>query len=123
MRSGIGNSASDPVFTTSAVGGVAPQAAAYDASGAQKAPIYTPLGYQQISGPTNQALTVPNGARRAIIQTEAQAVRWRDDGTNPTASVGMTIATGGELRYDGNLAAIRFTQVAATAILNVAYYA
>lgn len=123
MRSGIGNSASDPLFTSSSVGGQAPSPAGFDSTGVQKAPIYTPLGYQQISGPSNATLSVPTGARRAVVQAEAQGVRWRDDGTPPTATVGMTIATGGELRYDGNLAAIRFTQLAATAILNVAYYA
>ncbi|RZA08840.1 MAG: hypothetical protein EOP02_36230 [Proteobacteria bacterium] len=120
MRSSIGNTANDPLFVTT--GATPATAAAQDASGAQKAPVYTPLGYQQISGPSSTGLTVPAGARRAIVQVEAQSVRWRDDGT-PTASVGMLIPAGGELRYDGTLSAIRFTQVAATAVLNVAYYA
>lgn len=81
------------------------------------------LGYEQITGLSSaKALTPPATATYAIIQAEAQAVRWRDDGTNPSATVGMTIASGGELRYDGNLTTIRFFEAAASAKLNVSYY-
>ncbi len=65
---------------------------------------------------------MPVGATYAIIQAEAQAVRWRDDGGTPTASVGMTIPAGGELRYDGNLRGILFIEAAASAKLNVSFY-
>lgn len=82
------------------------------------------LGYQQIVGPSSStALTVPAGATLALIVAETQAVRWRDDGTAPTASVGMPLAVGISLSYDGDLKAIRFIQSAATATLNVSYYA
>ena len=80
------------------------------------------LGYQQILPSASTGLTVPATATYAIIQAEAQAVRWRDDGVAPTASVGMVIASGGELRYDGNLSTIRFIEATATAKLNVSYY-
>lgn len=80
------------------------------------------LGYQQLLPSTSTALTAPATATYAIIQAEAQAVRWRDDGVAPTASVGMVIASGGELRYDGNLSTIRFIEATATAKLNVSYY-
>lgn len=80
------------------------------------------LGYQQLTPAASTGLTPPATATYAIIQAEAQAVRWRDDGTAPTASVGMVIASGGELRYDGNLNAIRFIEATATAKLNVSYY-
>lgn len=80
------------------------------------------LGYQQILPSVSTALTVPATATYAIIQAEAQAVRWRDDGVAPTAAIGMTIAAGGELRYDGNLTTIRFIEATASAKLNVSYY-
>ncbi len=81
------------------------------------------LGYQQITSlAAAVGLAVPSGATYAIIQAETQAVRWRDDGTAPTASVGMTIPAGGELRYDGNLRGIQFIEAAASAKLNVSYY-
>jgi hypothetical protein len=83
-----------------------------------------PKGYQQIVGlAASTALTVPAGSTYALITTQAQAVRWRDDGVAPTATVGMELLIGQALRYDGNLAAIAFIQEAATATLNVAYYA
>ncbi len=82
------------------------------------------LGYQQITSlSASTALTVPVGATMALIVAETQAVRWRDDGTAPTASVGMPLATGTSLSYDGDLKAIRFIQQTASAVLNVSYYA
>jgi hypothetical protein len=80
------------------------------------------LGYQQLTPTVSTALTVPATATYAIIQAEAQAIRWRDDGVAPTAAIGMTIAAGGELRYDGNLSAIRFIEAVALSKLNVSYY-
>ena len=86
------------------------------------------LGYQQItslSGSTG--LTVPklNGqqATLAVITVEAQTVRWRDDGTAPTASVGMPVVAAATLYYDGDLSRIRFIEATAGAILNISYYA
>lgn len=81
-------------------------------------------GYQQIASLTSAVgLTVPEGATIALISPEGQAVRWRDDGTAPTASVGQPLAAGGELHYDVNLAAISFIEQDAGAKLNVTYYA
>ena len=82
-----------------------------------------PLGYQQITSLSSAtALTVPVGALVALIQAETQNVRWRDDGTNPTASVGMTIGVGSTLPYTGDLSAIKFIQATASATLNISYY-
>ena len=82
------------------------------------------LGYQQITSlSAATALTVPAGATMALIAPLTQGVRWRDDGTNPTASVGMPVAAGTYLSYDGDLTAIRFIQTTASAELNITYYA
>lgn len=82
-----------------------------------------PCGYQQITSLSSAAgLTVPQDARLAVIICETQAVRWRDDGTNPTASVGMPLATGIQWTYPGDLSAIKFIEQSASAKLNVAYY-
>jgi len=82
------------------------------------------LGYQQITSLSNStALTVPAGTTRALIVAESQGVRWRDDGTAPTASIGMPLPVLVTLSYDGDLSKIRFIQQAASAILNVSYYA
>ena len=84
---------------------------------------YNPLGYEQINDlSTAQTLTVPSGARLALINIQDQAVRWRDDGTSPTATVGMPIAAGGELYYSGTLSKIELIEVVAGAEANIAYF-
>ena len=89
------------------------------------------MGYQQITSLSSSTkLTVPasdlNGLvgtpRIAIITPETQAVRWRDDNTAPTASVGMPLAAGVTLQYDGDLTQIKFIEQVGGAKLNITYY-
>ena len=93
--------------------------------------VTTCLGYQQITSlNASTGLTLPstdpNGLNCtpafALIIAETQGVRWRDDGTNPTASVGMPLAVGVPLQYDGDLNGIKFIEQTASAKLNVSYY-
>lgn len=82
------------------------------------------LGYEQIVGAAAAtALTIPAGTAYAEVSVAGQAVRWRADGTNPTAAIGMPIAVGAkEVFAIGNLPALRFIQQSATATLDVTYY-
>lgn len=81
------------------------------------------LGYQQIvSLSSATALTPPAGANAALIHAEGADVRWRDDGTNPTASVGMLLPAGAELDFDGSLSGFWAIEVSAGARLNISYY-
>jgi hypothetical protein len=87
-------------------------------------PVFNPRGYVQV---TNVSAAVgigalPDGATRASIQAESQDVRWRDDGTNPTTSVGMVLKANATLDYAGDMAAIKFIETSASAKLNVAFY-
>ena len=67
--------------------------------------------------------TIPDGSTFATIQAESQNVRWRDDGTNPTAGVGQIIAAGDTLVIQGKqLSMIKFIEVTASAKLNIAFY-
>jgi hypothetical protein len=85
---------------------------------------FTPLGYQQIPNVAAAvSLTVPNGAQVAMIRANTKDVRWRDDGTPPTAAVGTPLVAGETLAYEGNLAAIQFIEQAASAALDIDYYA
>ena len=93
--------------------------------------ITSSLGYQQITSLSSaQFLTVPttdaNGLACkpsfALITPLTQSVRWRDDNTAPTASVGMPLLAGVTLQYDGDLTKIRFIETTASAELNVTYY-
>lgn len=83
-----------------------------------------PLGHQQITNVSAAVgLTVPVGAVWALIRCEAQSVRWRDDGTNPSATVGMLmLAADVPFLYGGTLTAIKFFETAASAKLNIAYF-
>lgn len=80
-------------------------------------------GYQQITSLSSATgLTVPTDARIALIQAEDQSVRWRDDGTDPTTTVGMFLPTSVVLEYDGQLSELKFIEVTASAKLNISYY-
>lgn len=84
--------------------------------------VLTPAGFQQITtGASASALTVPGGATYALVQADA-AIRYRDDGTNPTATVGILISAAGVLFYTGSLAAFRLIGVVVGATVNIAYY-
>lgn len=85
---------------------------------------FTPKGYEQITSlGTAQSLTVPTGAQYARIQAVTQNVRWRDDGTAPTSTVGMRIVLDEvPMFYGGDLSAIQFIEESASAELNVSYY-
>lgn len=83
------------------------------------------LGYQQVTSLSSAAgLTVPAGASIALLQVTGQNVRWRDDGTDPTTTVGMVLTSGGDpFPYSGDLSKIKFIEVTASAVLNVTYFA
>lgn len=83
-----------------------------------------PCGYEQITSLSSAAsLTPPTHARFAVIKAEAQAVRWREGDSDPTATVGMPMATTDQpLTFSGNLKALRFIEQTASAKLNVQYY-
>ena len=90
-----------------------------------KSGTYSSAGASQylLSVTTATALTPPAGSTIAEICTEAAAVRYRDDGTAPTASTGMPVAAGGCFQYAGPLAAIQFiAQTASSTTIDVSYY-
>lgn len=67
--------------------------------------------------PGTQLLTIQNDATAAVI------VRWRDDGTAPTAAIGYQLAAGAELRYTAqNFAQLRFIGQAPNAVVNIMAY-
>lgn len=84
----------------------------------------SPRGFEQIADlSSSAALTPPAGTAFAVINAEAQNVRWRDDGQDPTAAVGMLLLKDTEFQYQGDLSSIRFIETEASATLNVSYYA
>ena len=86
-------------------------------------PFANPLGHQQLTSlSSSTALTVPDGAGLVMIQAETQSIRWRDDGTAPTTTVGMLLAVGDTLFYTGKSKNLRLIETTASAKANVAYY-
>lgn len=87
------------------------------------------VGFQQLATLSSSiGLTIPTAAdgtkaNACLMVATGQNVRWRDDGTAPTASVGMLMkTTDAPFYYDGDLSAIRFLESSASAVLNVNYY-
>lgn len=80
-------------------------------------------GYQQLTvHSAATSLTVPHLANVAVISVETQAVRMRDDGTDPTASIGFPLATGTPFTYDGELSRLKLIAQTGTATVNVWYF-
>ena len=73
---------------------------------------------------SSTALTVPASATAALITIEGTSVRYADDGTTPTPSVGQgPFVAGYVITLTGaELAAARFIQTSASATINVSYY-
>lgn len=90
---------------------------------------YTPRGYQQLTAGTaspGTVLTVPSTTPhtrvRAAMIIPSSPVRWLDNGGTPSGTVGMPLAAGQTLWYDGNLAAFKVIGNAGTATLDISYY-
>jgi hypothetical protein len=89
-----------------------------------------PLGYCQITlgaDAVGFAAACTNGlpasANVAVISVETAAVRWRDDGTAPTASIGMPIAAGAvPFIYTGTPSAIEFIAQSGSPVIDVSFY-
>lgn len=90
-------------------------------------PLPTCKGYQQLDSTalaSAAGLTVPNGTTLAYLQAESVNIRWRAD-ADPTAAVGMLLASGETIIYAASrtaIAALRFIRIAPGSILNVTYY-
>lgn len=90
-----------------------------------------PLGYQQLTLTASAAhLTLPAPPSGSVIgyvviqcEGTSAVARWRDDGTAPTATVGMILNSGQELDYTGDPSSIQFIVGSGSPILDISYYA
>ncbi len=84
---------------------------------------YTPMGFQALVPTSSTAMTVPKGARFALITVEVQHVRMTDDGTTPTLLIGLQLKTTDvPLWYAGDLHAVRFFNDTAGGLVKILYY-
>src|SRR5580704_15912761 len=79
------------------------------------------LGYQQITNLSSAVgfTSVPSGTNYAVITVETAGIRWRDDGTAPTASVGMPVSSGQSFSYTTSFSKFQAIQQTSGAILDV----
>lgn len=65
----------------------------------------------------------PETTRQVAIQIETQNVRWRDDGTDPSTTVGELLTAGSKLTYiEQSFAALKIIEVTASAKANITIY-
>jgi hypothetical protein len=58
----------------------------------------------------------------AIFYAEGASARWRDDGTDPTTTVGMPLPANQYFYYEGRLSSFRLIGVTGSTIVNCALY-
>lgn len=123
-------SASEPQLSNLGVAGrlsvVIDELVALNASAGSPVVLVSKGYFQQVGLVAAQGLpSLPVDATLAILTVSGQPVRFRDDGTNPTATVGMPIAVGQSYTFKGTnalLAATKLIQTTATATVDVSYY-
>ena len=84
------------------------------------------LGYQQVAaGGADVAFspTIPAGTESIEVAVSAQAIRWRADGTTPTAAIGMPVAVGSSVVFSfQQLSLLQLIAQVAGAALDITYY-
>ena len=81
------------------------------------------FGYPDDANTYDVDIQVGNTA--ILLQAEAQDIRWRHDGTNPTSSVGMILKAGADpIRLDiASITKLKMIEAVAGAKLNYAFVA
>lgn len=62
------------------------------------------------------------GATGVLISVETAAVRWRDDGVAPTATVGNPLPAGAFFFFTGDISKLKFIRQSSDATVNLNYY-
>jgi hypothetical protein len=88
----------------------------------QRKPI--PGSYEQLSVAASAVppTTVPATATAVLITVESYAIRWTDDGTTPTSSLGNPLDAGDKWFYTGDPSKLQFIRQTSTAKVNLNYY-
>lgn len=97
------------------------------AASAQSALQFVPLGFCALAPDTATGLAscvggIPSGAKSATFAVEAQPIRYRDDGVAPSSAIGVPVAVGQMLVYQGSLSKIQFISQTAGAKVSILFY-
>lgn len=88
----------------------------------------TPLGFCQFTAGSADLVSasctggVPQNTVAAVIVVETANIRWRDDGTAPTTTVGMLMLSGSSLYYQGNLTTLQTVAVSGSPVVDISFY-
>jgi hypothetical protein len=83
------------------------------------------LGYTQITSLAAAVGvgTIPAGSETLLLQCTTQNVRYRDDGVDPTGTVGMVLVALTIYEFTvAQIARMKFIETAASAVLNISFY-
>ena len=87
-----------------------------------------PLGYCQLTASSAAALVstctggIPATSQWATICVETANIRWRDDGTAPTTSVGMPVSSGQCFYYNSKFSALSVIAQSGSPVLDISFY-
>jgi hypothetical protein len=86
-----------------------------------------PCGYQQLLVNSAASLTIPaacgSNPSLAVIKAEVAPLRYLDNGSAPTTTVGMPIAiTDAPIQYEGTISALQFIAQTSGGIVDVSFY-
>ena len=87
--------------------------------------IDAPIGYEKITGLIAvKGFTVATfkNANVAVIRAEGQAIRFRDDGTDPTVAEGMRLPADETYEFTGDLSKFKAIELAVSATLFAQFY-
>lgn len=86
----------------------------------------TPISFEQITINTAVGLTtIPSNANKAVITVQTAGIRYKNDGTNPTATVGHDMRIGSVIFLNGRNAVLNFKAIksgSTNSKINVDYY-
>ena len=86
-----------------------------------------PVGFEQLAV-SNTAIglaSIPILANKAVITVEDKTLRYRDDGTDPTATVGLRVFSGNTIILNSRNSLLKFRAIragTADSEINVSYY-
>jgi len=87
------------------------------------------LGYTSLTvsstavGVSTASPTFPTGVQSCLIRCSGADVRIRDDGTNPTSSVGFPLLDGDTIMFEGDVYRLKAIRTASTdAVLDFLCY-
>lgn len=114
--------------------GTAAAALAQNNSARQSSNFITPLGYCQFTAsgsattfaaatPTSTTTCTPPALTAWVtICIETAAIRWRDDGTAPTTSVGMPVSAGQCFYYNSDLSKLKIIAQTGSPVVDASFY-